>query len=649
MHLRELIRRSTIISLRPVSLRPALLLTGVALASLVCAFNPLPAEDVPAASTSPSTAPAPAAIEKPAATTFTQLKLLDTTGAVHRIGQTPYCQAVAIVFLSTDCPIANGFIPELNRLFAAQADRKIEFYGVHSDRSTTRAAAAKHHAEYRIAFPVLFDASGELADLLKPSHTPEAFVVNTDGKVLYRGRINNRYAGLGKSRPEATEHDFANALTAVHEAKEIAVAKTQPVGCLFESQTALAANDVDYSRDIAPLLQANCMNCHREGEVAPFPLTSYDDARKRAKQIAEVTTSRFMPPWRPEPEFGHFLDERRMTPFEMQLLSAWASAGTPEGDAVDRPPAPKFADGWQLGEPDLVITVPEPFDIPAEGRDVFRTFVIPLDIPGDRLVRSVEFRPGNRRVVHHALYFLDSNGVARKKDEADPGPGYGSFGGPGFVPTGALGGWSPGNSPRFLPDNMGRYLKKGSDLALQIHYHPSGKPERDQSTIGIHFMKQPSNKVVAGLMVLDRKLVIPAGEKRHRMAASYTLPNDVTLVGVAPHMHLLGREMKATATLPDGNVLPLNWIKDWNFNWQDEYLYAHPAKLPKGTRLDVEAFYDNSADNPSNPNSPPKQVTWGEQTTDEMFICFFLVSTENPYDLIPLIIDNLTSIGRRKK
>jgi hypothetical protein len=579
---------------------------------------------------------------------LSQLKILDTTGTVRCIGQTPYCRAIAVVFLSTECPIANGSIPELNRIYAAHADHKIEFYGVHSDRLTTRAAAARHRDEFKIAFPVLFDASGEIAELLKPSHTPEAFVISPDGNVLYRGWINNRYAGLGKSRPEATEHDFADALAAVHEDRQIPVAKTQPVGCLFESPSALTAKRVDYSRDIAPLLHAHCMNCHREGEVAPFPLTSYDDARKRAKQITEVTASRFMPPWRPEPEFGHFLDERRLTAFELRLLAAWAEAGAPEGDAHDLPPAARFAEGWQLGEPDLVITVPEPFNVPAEGRDVFRTFVMPLDVPEDRLVRSVEFRAGNRRVVHHALYFLDSNGAARKKDEADPGPGYSSFGGPGFVPTGALGGWSPGGTPRFLPDNMGRYLKKGSDLALQIHYHPTGKPERDQSTVGIHFMKQPSRKVVAGLMVLDRKLKIPPGEKRHRIAGSYTLPNDVTLVGISPHMHLLGREMKATATLPDGSVLPLNWIKDWNFNWQDEYLYAHPTKLLKGTRFDVEAFYDNSDENPFNPNSPPKQVTWGEQTTDEMFICFFLVSTENPHDLMPLVIDNLMKIGRRE-
>lgn len=590
-------------------------------------------------------------VDNPAPPSISLIKSLDTTGAVHRIGQSPYCKAVAFVFLSTECPIANGYIPELNRIYAAQREQRIEFYGVISDRFVTRTAAARHAADYKIAFPVLFDGTGELAAWLKPKHTPEAFVLDASGKVLYRGRIDDRYAELGKSRVEAQQHDFSDALAAVIAGKNVAIPETKSVGCLFESVSAPTSDAVTYHRDVAPLLQANCMNCHRAGEVAPFPLTSYDDARKRARQLATVTQSKFMPPWRAEPH-GQFLDERRLSPHEIAVLTAWVDAGAPEGDPADAPPAPKFAEGWQLGEPDMIVAMPEEFEIPADGPDIFRVFVMPLDIPSDKLVASVEFRPGNRRVVHHALHYLDSNGAARKKDAADPAPGYRSFGGPGFTPTGALGGWSPGNTARFLPDNMGRYLKKGSDLALQIHYHPTGKVEKDRSMVGIHFVKTPSSKVVAGLMVLDRKLAIPAGAKRHPMSASYTLSADVTLVGVAPHMHLLGREMKATAVLPDGTVQPLNWIKDWNFNWQDEYLYAHPSKLPKGTRLEVEAFYDNSADNPSNPSSPPRDVRWGEQTTDEMFICFFLVSTEKPQDLIPLILDNLTSLamqGRFKR
>jgi mono/diheme cytochrome c family protein len=579
-----------------------------------------------------------------------QIKALDVTGKVRRLGQSADCRAVAVMFMATECPIANAYVPELNRLFAAHREAGVEFYGVYSDRSLSWAAAAKHHQEYRVEFPVLFDASGELAAWLKPTHTPNAFVLSPRGEVLYRGRIDDLYADLGKRRAKATQRDFADALAAVCEGKPVAQAETKPIGCLFESpRPGDGETEVTYNRDIAPLLQANCMNCHRDGEIGPFPLTTYGDAKKRAQQLAVVTRSRQMPPWRPEPGFGHFLDERRLTDSEVALFAAWAAGGAPEGDPADLPPAPKFIDGWQLGEPDLIVKVPEAFEIPAEGPDVFRNFVIPLNTTEDKLVAAVEFRPGNRRVVHHSLFYLDASGAARKKDEADPGPGYSTFGGPGFVPSGSIGGWSPGNTPRFLPNQMGRYLKAGSDLVVQIHYHPSGKPETDQSTLGIHFLKRPAGKVVAGLMVLDRGLKIPPGEKRHPMAAAYTLPMDVTIVGIAPHMHLLGREMKATAVLPDGKVEPLNWIKDWNFNWQDEYLFAKPFRLPKGTRLEVEAFYDNSEDNPANPSSPPKLVRWGEQTTDEMFICFFLVSTDKPKDLIPLIIDNLTSIGGRRR
>ncbi len=527
----------------------------------------------------------------------------------------------------------------------------VDFFGVISDRSVTRTAAAKHVAEFKFEFPVLFDASGELAEALRPTHTPEAFVVDLDGRLAYRGRIDDLYAGLGKKRTEASRHDLADAVAAVVAARPIAIPRTEPVGCLYEPAPAgkKGASAITYTRDIAPLVQANCVKCHRDGEVAPFALATYEDVSKRARQIVSVTQSRFMPPWKPEPDFGHFLNERRLTDRELALFKTWAENGAPEGVAADLPPPPKFVEGWQLGEPDLVIKMDEPFEVPAGGADIFRNFVIPVDIDQDKLVAVAEFRPGNPRVVHHALFYLDKSGVARKKDAADPGSGYSSFGGPGFLPSGSIGGWAPGGTPQPLRDRMGRSLQKGSDLVLQIHYHPSGKVERDQSTVGIHFVKQPAGKVVAPIVVIDRRLYIPAGADRHAMSGSYTLSTDTTMVAVIPHMHLLGREMKVTATLPDGTLEPLVWIKDWNFNWQDQYHLAKPRRFPKGTRLDVEAIYDNSDQNPLNPNSPPKEVTWGEQTADEMFLCFFLVTTEKPEDLLALRFDNFRVMGPRMK
>jgi peroxiredoxin len=576
--------------------------------------------------------------------------LLDTAGKPRSLRSEPGRKALVCIFLSTECPIANGYVPELNRQFAALRESKsgVQFFGVISDSRITQKAAAAHVAQFQFEFPVLFDASGLLAEALKPTHTPEAFVVDAAGHVAYRGRIDDLYADLGKKRAAATQHDLADAVAAVLQGKSPAQARTQPVGCLFEDvKPSGGASAATFTRDVAPILQANCVRCHRDGEVAPFPLVSYADAAKRARQIARVTASRFMPPWKPEPDFGHFLDERRLTDRELAILSDWARSGASKGDPADLPPPQEFTDGWQIGEPDLIVKMPEPFEIPADGRDIFRNFVMPSGADEDKLVAAVEFRPGNRRVVHHSIFYLDTSGAARKKDAADPGPGYGSFGGPGFVPSGSIGGWAPGGTPQVMRDGVGRPLQKHCDVVVQIHYHPTGKPEVDQSSVGIHFIKPEvkSPKAAVAIMVVDRRLYIPAGEPDYRISGSYTLPHDVTFVGITPHMHLLGREMKVTATLPNGTLQPMIWIKDWNFNWQDQYQFAHPLRLPKGTRLDVSARYDNSDKNPVNPNSPPKNVTWGEQTPDEMFICFFLVSTDEPQQLFPLIVDNFRAMG----
>ncbi len=318
-----------------------------------------------------------------------------------------------------------------------------------------------------------------------------------------------------------------------------------------------------------------------------------------------MTGSQQMPPWKPEPGFGEFHDERRLTDEEIKTIADWAKAGAPEGNPKDLPPTPKFPEGWQLGKPDLVLEAPAPFDIPASGPDVYRCFVIPIPIDEDRTVAAVEFRPGNRKVVHHALFFLDSTGAARKKDEADPGPGYASFGGPGILPTGSLGGWAPGAMPRKLPEGMGRPLRKGSDLVLQVHYHPDGKPEADQSLVGIYFTKTPARQIVAGLAVRSRDIDIPAGESRHHVAAeSAPLPVDAKAVGITPHMHYIGKEMKVVAETPDGKTIPLIWIKDWDFNWQGQYQYRSPVALAKGTVIKLDAYYDNSAENPRNPSQP---------------------------------------------
>jgi mono/diheme cytochrome c family protein len=407
---------------------------------------------------------------------------------------------------------------------------------------------------------------------------------------------------------------------------------------LLAAAPAFAADEeVTYSKHVAPILWENCAGCHRPGEVGPFSLLSYGDAAKRAEFLGEITASRRMPPWKAEPGFGEFHDVRRLSDREIELIARWAEAGAPEGNPADLPPAPKFPEGWQLGEPDLVLEMPEAFEVPAAGRDAFRCFVIPTGLAEDRTVAAVEFRPGNRKVVHHALFFLDASGEGREKDEADPAPGYESFGGPGIPLGGSLGGWAPGATPRRLPEGYGRMLRKGSDLVLQVHYHPSGKAEADRSTVGIYFTKEPAAKIVMGLPLVNRGISIPPGEARHKVTARFTLPVDVTAVGISPHMHNLGREMKVVAVGPDGTKTPMIWIKDWDFNWQGQYLYENGVRLPKGTTLELEAFYDNTEGNPRNPNRPPKLVAWGEQTTDEMCLCGVQVVADRRLDYLELI------------
>jgi mono/diheme cytochrome c family protein len=391
---------------------------------------------------------------------------------------------------------------------------------------------------------------------------------------------------------------------------------------------AAAAAPATFTKDVAPILFENCTSCHRPGEVGPFSLLTYPDAKRRAKQIAEVTDTKLMPPWLPSVGHGQFMGERRLSEAQVKTLRTWADAGAPEGDAKDLPAAPKYAEGWALGEPDLVVKMPETYTLKAEGRDVFRVFTIPLGLTEDKYVSAVDFRPANRKIVHHALFFLDTSGEAAKRDAADSEPGYSQAGGLGFVPTGGLGGWAPGVTPRRLPEGVARIVRKGSDLVVQTHFHPSGKPEKEQSTIGLYFAKTEPTKLALSIpKSFQRKdLNIAVGERNFTMTDSFTLPVAFDVVGIFPHAHLLCKEIKVDATLPDGSKKSMIWIKDWDWNWQDEFLYDQNVHLPRGTVIEQKYVFDNSVENVRNPNQPPKRVTWGEQTADEMAITFFLVA-----------------------
>ncbi|MBI3725093.1 redoxin domain-containing protein [bacterium] len=399
-----------------------------------------------------------------------------------------------------------------------------------------------------------------------------------------------------------------------------------------------AAEPVTFNKHVAPILWSNCSSCHHAGAVAPFPLLSYKDAQKRAAFLRDVTATKRMPPWRADPGYGPFNGAPHITDDEIKTIARWVECGAPEGDPKDLGRAPTYQEGgWKLGPPDLVLTMPCDFTIPAGGPDIFRCFVIPIPVTEDKIVNAVEFHPGNAKVIFHAGFVLDNKGQARKKDGEDGRPGYTSPDGPGpgIEPTGNLGGWGLTTKTRFLPDGVGMPLAKGSDLVLWFHYHPTGKEETDHSELGIFFAKKPVTKFVANLGARTKEIIIPPGENRHRVTCeSAPFPVDVTAMEVSAHMHFVGREISAKAVLPDGKTVPLLGIKDWDFNWSELYEFQQPPRLPKGTVIQVEAFFDNSDGNPRNPNKPARLVTYGRNiTTEEMLGCGVRVIADSADDL----------------
>ena len=391
------------------------------------------------------------------------------------------------------------------------------------------------------------------------------------------------------------------------------------------------ANGVTWSKEIAPIFQQHCQGCHRPGDIAPFSLLTYVDAYRERQKVLRVVERRKMPPWKPVLGFGEFLDARRLSEAEIASIRDWVTAGAPEGDPNDLPPARQWPETWRLGTPDVILAPERTFEVPSSDRDLYRCFVVPTHFAEDRYLSAVEFVPGNRQIVHHVIAYLDTTGASVALDQADPELGYTCFGGPGFAPTGSIGGWAPGARPRLDPDGVGVLLPAGARVVMQVHYHNRRPgPESDRTKIGLHFATKPVDKRVRWIPVLNRGFLIPAQASRHEVRATYTIPSgrDLHAIGISPHMHLLGRSMKVIATYPDGTVRPLIYIDDWDFHWQGTYTFARPVPLPGGTRIDVEAIYDNSSANRRNPSAPPRDVGWGEETTDEMCIAFVRVTVD---------------------
>jgi tetratricopeptide (TPR) repeat protein len=424
------------------------------------------------------------------------------------------------------------------------------------------------------------------------------------------------------------------------------------------TRTASTTQPVNYNEHIAPILNQQCASCHRPisgspskavattGSAsdplcvagAPFALLDYSTVKAHAREIAEATATRAMPPWLPEKGVHQFTNERRLTDAQIALIQQWLDQGTPEGDTTKKVAAPTWADGWQLGTPDLVVTMPESFTIPARSGDVFRNFVFPVPSSPTRYVRAIEFRADNPQVIHHANIAVDPSRLARRLDRAEPGPGFAAM--PEDQVLNVYG-WSPGRVPSMESADTAWTLDEGSDLAVQLHMIGGSAPETVRPSIGLYFSSTPPTRTPVVVKLESKVIDIPAGESAYVVEDSYVLPADVDVVSVYPHAHYLAKQMTGTAVLPDGSRQTLLSIPEWDIRWQDQYRFTTPVLLPAGTTLQMRFTYDNSDRNTHNPVKPPTRVRWGAKSTDEMAALWFEVIPRRADDVARLEADHV--------
>lgn len=370
------------------------------------------------------------------------------------------------------------------------------------------------------------------------------------------------------------------------------------------------AAPVTFSKDVAPIFYKNCATCHRTGEIAPMSLMSYKEARPWAKSIREKVIDRVMPPWHADPSHGSFKNDRRLSKKEIDTIVAWVDQGAKEGNPKDLPPAPRFTEGWKIGKPDVVLTMTDEYTVPAEGVVNYQYMLIPTNFKEDRWVQAAEIRPGNPAVVHHVIVFVVAPDFKFRR---------GAFGRDGSFS--ALTGTAPGEEPTVLPDGIGRLVKAGSSLVLQMHYTPNGKEQKDRTSVGLIFNKKPVEKVMMGGAAINRSFSIPPGAENHEVVSSYTFKEDSRILNLMPHMHLRGKAFEYKLVYPDNTSRIILSVPRYDFNWQTRYELTEPVAAPKGSRLECRALFDNSAKNKWNPD-PTKTIRWGQQTWDEMMIGF---------------------------
>ncbi len=518
-------------------------------------------------------------------------------------------KAYVIVFTNTSCPLVQRYWPKLNRLERDFREAQVRFVSINASDGDEIAEIAQQAIEYEVGFPCVRDADGSCARALGVERTPEVVVLDAKRKLRYRGRIDDQYR-LGGARPTVTNDDLLHAITAVVEERDVATSETAVDGCLLTlSPSPRQDEQLTFHRDVAPLMQQHCQECHRPRGAAPFALVTYEDVSAHTEMIAEVVADRRMPPWYAS-RAQTFHNERGLSADERALVASWIKSGAVAGDKKDAPAAKEFDDSsWEIGEPDLVTTAIAMHSLPAEGFVDYKYVILPHVFLQETWISAAEIKPSNPAVVHHCNMAYVS--IGKQFDEGN------------FI-TGRV----PGGTAMTLDDGLAFRIPAGSVVGLQIHYTTTGKPEKNRMSVGFRFPRHEVRQELRHLQVTTSRFEIPAFAAAHPVQASRTLPCDATGVGMFSHMHLRGKDMTFRAIQPDDEAETLLTIPNYHYDWQQNYRWQPGTKkFPKGTKIDVLAHFDNSAFNPFNPD-PTKPVRHGPQTVHEMMFGFFFYTAD---------------------
>jgi peroxiredoxin len=562
--------------------------------------------------------------------------LPDIHGRDRSLAELSDMQIVVVAFLGCECPLARLYAPRLQELADEYAAKKVAIIGVDANQQDSLTDMTAFARQYGVKFMLLKDRDGSLADRFGVVRNPQVFVLDRDRKIRYRGRIDDQYgqgSSSGYAKTKVKTRDLAVALDELLAGKEVSQPSTPVMGCLIgRTPNVQPTGEITYTKHIAGLLDNKCVACHRPGQIGPFALQEYEEVKGWGAMIKEVVTEGRMPPWSANPEFGHFTNDARLSEDEKALIYAWVDHGCPQGDLADLPAPQKRNDGWQIAEPHQVVRMEKPFTVPAEGVVDYQNIIVDPGWTEDKWIQAAEVRPGNRAVVHHIIATAVPPGAARqtrvRRDGDDSQPRDDASVRPARTDDGELRGikltaYVPGRLANTNRPGVAMFVPAGSKIAFQLHYTPNGKEQEDQSYIGFVFA-DPSTvkKRLHGGRAGNSAFVIPPGADNHEVVAEVTMSSDKMMLWMSPHMHLRGKSFRYEAHYPDGRNEILLDVPKYDFNWQITYELTEPKPLPKGTRLVCTAHFDNSEDNPANPD-PSDTVRFGPQTWHEMMIGWY--------------------------